>query len=213
MSRALMPLFIMLALYLARLETPTSPMLAAVALTGLGGVLAAHGEIKLTTTGLTFLMLNSCFEAGRLVLMQILLVGHEFHAFQGLKLISPASVVCLLAMSALTELPLMLRSDAFGTVLRHWPMFLLAACMGLCVNLASNVVIKTAGSTALKVLAAMRGPLVILSGIFLFVEHVAPLQFVGYSIALAGFIWYNWIKSQQPPKVRQDGLGTAAGPV
>ena len=90
MSRALAPLFIMLALYLTGLETPTRAMLAAVCLTALGGCAAAHGELKLTTKGLAFVLLNSGFEAARLVLVQILLVG-EFHAFQGLKLISPAS--------------------------------------------------------------------------------------------------------------------------
>ena len=100
-------------------------------------------------------------------------------------------------MSMIIEREEMVANKAMATALRNWPMFLLAACLGLCVNLVSNIVIKTAGSTALKVLAAMRGPLVIMSGMFLFVEHVTVLQFVGYTVALAGFIWYNAAKAQQ----------------
>lgn len=72
----------------------------------------------------------------------MLLVGHEFHAMQGLKLIAPASFVCLAAMSAATELPKMIKADASAIVLANWPLFIVAACMGLCVNLISLIVIK-----------------------------------------------------------------------
>lgn len=87
----------------------------------------------------------------------MLLVGHEFHALQGLKLIAPASVLCLGLMSLATEYPVMVRNDAFGIAARNWPLFLVAACAGLCVNLLSNVIIKIAGSTALKVGPAGEG--------------------------------------------------------
>ena len=52
--------------------------------------------------GLLCLTGNFSFEAARLVMMQILLVGHELHPMQGLKLIGPAAVFCLGAMSAAT---------------------------------------------------------------------------------------------------------------
>ena len=39
----------------------------------------------------------------------MLLVGHEFHPMQGLKLIGPAALLCLAAMSAATEYPRMVK--------------------------------------------------------------------------------------------------------
>ena len=38
-----------------------------------------------------------------------------------------------------------------------------------------------------QVLAAMRGPLVVMSGVMLFKERVTAIECVGYSIALVGF--------------------------
>jgi hypothetical protein len=48
-----------------------------------------------------------------------------------------------------------------------------------------------------QVLAAVRGPIVVLLGVMLFAEFVSVLEFVGYSIALAGFVWYNFAKVAQ----------------
>ena len=84
-------------------------------------------------------------------------MGHEFHPMQGLKLIGPAAVVCLGAMSAATEYPRMVKNDGWGIVVRNWPLFLLAASLGLLVNLISLFIIKTSGSTALKVGGEVQG--------------------------------------------------------
>ncbi len=82
MCRAMLPLFIMLALYLASLETPTSTMVRAVGLTGVGCMISAYGEVHLSSIGLLCLVGNFIMESMRLVLTQVLLVGHEFSALQ-----------------------------------------------------------------------------------------------------------------------------------
>lgn len=71
MCRALLPLFIMLALYLSSLETPSVSMVKAVSLTGFGCMIAAYGEVHLSAAGLLCLLGNFILEAGRLVLMQV----------------------------------------------------------------------------------------------------------------------------------------------
>ena len=45
MCRALLPLFVMTSLYLTGLETPTATLVKAVALTGLGCLISAYGEV------------------------------------------------------------------------------------------------------------------------------------------------------------------------
>mmetsp|Transcript_38916 Transcript_38916/g.86567 ORF Transcript_38916/g.86567 Transcript_38916/m.86567 type:complete len:345 (+) Transcript_38916:147-1181(+) len=209
MCRALLPVFIMLALHFAGLESPTVDIVKAVALTAVGCALSAYGEVRLSTIGLACLFGNFTLEAGRLVLMQLILVGYEFSAMQGLKYIAPAAVLCLAVMSFFTEYPTMVKNNSFEVVTANWPLFLAAASMGLCVNLISNVIIKLSGSTTLKVLSAMRGPLVVLSGVFIFQEHVSWIEFVGYIVALTGFVWYNFAKTHQ---VAQKAVKATASP-
>ena len=45
----------------------------------------------------------------------------------------------------------MVKNDALGIAVRNWPLFVLAASLGLFVNLISLFIIKVSGSTALKV--------------------------------------------------------------
>ncbi len=48
-----------------------------------------------------------------------------------------------------------------------------------------------------QVLAAVRGPLLVMSGMVLFKERVTLLEFLGYTITLCGFAWYNAAKTKQ----------------
>lgn len=50
--------------------------------------------------------------------------------------------------------------------------FFAAATLGLAVNFLSNLIIKLSSATTVKLLAAVRGPLVVLSGMLLFAELV-----------------------------------------
>ena len=43
----------------------------------------------------------------------------------------------------------------------------------------------------------MRGPLVVMIGITFIREVVTLLEFFGYSVALCGFVWYNYAKANQ----------------
>ena len=61
----------------------------------------------------------------------------------------------------------------------------------------------------------MRGPLVVLSGVMLFSEHVSPLELFGYGIALIGFVW--WVRREGRGswggggyRIRREGLGSGA---
>ena len=51
MCRALLPLFVMTSLYLTGLETPTATLVKAVALTGLGCLISAYGEVCVCVWG------------------------------------------------------------------------------------------------------------------------------------------------------------------
>ena len=69
----------MLAMFVARLETPTPRLISAIALIALGTALASFGEINLNVLGIIFMFSSETFEAIRLVMTQTLLTGLKFH--------------------------------------------------------------------------------------------------------------------------------------
>lgn len=129
---------------------------------------------------------------------QFLLTGCDMHPMQSLKYIAPAATGTLLIGSYFKEYPEMLKHNSLATPLRYPFHFALAACMGLVVNVLGVIIIKLSSATTAKVLAAVRGPIVVFCGILLFAEHVSTIEFVGYSVALVGFVWYNYAKAMAP---------------
>ena len=69
----------MLALFVAGLETPSKRLILAVLLIAVGTAIASYGEVNLSWVGVACMMASETFEATRLVMTQILLVGLKFH--------------------------------------------------------------------------------------------------------------------------------------
>ncbi|EFJ49182.1 hypothetical protein VOLCADRAFT_104385 [Volvox carteri f. nagariensis] len=183
MSRASLPVTTMIALWLARLETPTAAVIRAVCLTAVGCAIAAYGEVHLTLVGALLAACNLSMESIRLVMTQYLLVGCDMHPLQSLKFIAPAATLTLLVGSAIREYPTMVKNKAFSIVASAPFHFMLAAVLGLVVNVLGVVIIKLSSATTLKVLAAVRGPIVVMCSVMLFSEAVTLIEFLGYSMS------------------------------
>ena len=69
----------MLALFAAQMESPTARLIAAVCIIAVGTAIASYGEINLNALGLVFMFSSESFEAIRLVMTQMLLVGLKMH--------------------------------------------------------------------------------------------------------------------------------------
>ena len=69
----------MVTLFLAQMETPRRPLITAVLLIACGVALASYGELNLSVVGVVVMFLSETFEATRLVMTQVLLVGLRFH--------------------------------------------------------------------------------------------------------------------------------------
>lgn len=77
--KAFTPIVTMVALFVADLEVPNKRLICSVLLIALGTFIASYGEINLNLLGVVFMLLSESFEATRLVMTQILLVGLKFH--------------------------------------------------------------------------------------------------------------------------------------
>ena len=77
--QAFTPIATMLALFVAGLERPTSQLIMAILLIAVGTAIASYGEVNLNVVGVLCMLASESFEATRLVMTQILLVGLKFH--------------------------------------------------------------------------------------------------------------------------------------
>ncbi len=82
--QAFTPIVTMVALFIAGLDVPNKRLISSVVLIGLGTAIASYGEINLSILGVIFMLLSESFEATRLVMTQILLVGLKFHPSESL---------------------------------------------------------------------------------------------------------------------------------
>jgi hypothetical protein len=57
-------------------------------------------------------------------------------------------------------------------VVGNWPAFVLATGLGLAVNYLSTLVITLSSATTMKLLAGVRGPLIVLAAVALFGDKV-----------------------------------------
>ena len=67
----------MVALFLAGLEVPGKRLILAVILIAVGTAIASYGEVNLNVVGVLCMLASETFEATRLVMTQILLVGQS----------------------------------------------------------------------------------------------------------------------------------------
>ncbi len=70
---------VMVALYVARMEKPNAKIISTVLIIALGMASASFGSVNLSVLGVVIMLAAELAEAVKLVLMQKLLVGFEFH--------------------------------------------------------------------------------------------------------------------------------------
>ncbi|DBA82230.1 TPA: hypothetical protein ACH3X2_000503 [Trebouxia sp. C0005] len=204
MLKAFTPIATMVALFVAGLEFPGKRLILAVLLIAVGTAIASYGEVNLSVVGVLCMLASETFEATRLVMTQILLVGLKFHPIEGLMYLAPACFVWLMAGVAVVEWPAMRDNHALQLILNKPAWYFAAAAMGFCVNLLAYMVIQTASSLTLKVLGTIKNAIVVWIGIIFLQELVTKLQGFGYAVSLVGFFLYNYIKMQQMDQPQTD---------
>lgn len=161
-----------------------------VAIIVVGVVIASFGEIKFDMLGFLIQCGGIIFEALRLVMVQRLLSSAEFKMdpLVSLYYYAPACAVTNGIVTLFTDVPRMTMTDIYSLgimtlIANALVAFLLNASVVLLIGKTSAVVLTMAG--------ILKDILLVCASMMIFRDPVTPQQFFGYSIALAGLVYYK----------------------
>ncbi|KAF1985457.1 TPT-domain-containing protein [Aulographum hederae CBS 113979] len=190
MLKACTPVAVLIVTWTFGMAPPNMKTLANVSLIVLGVIIASIGEIKFDMTGFVYQVLGLTFEAIRLAMVERLLSSSEFKMdpLVSLYYFAPACALMNGAMCLFIELPKMAMSDIFRVGL-----FTLTANAGVAfaLNVAVVFLIGKTSSLVLTLSGVLKDILLVVASIVFFGDPVSGLQAFGYSIALAGLVYYK----------------------
>lgn len=146
---------VMVALYASKMETPNPTIIFTVLVIALGMAAASYGSVNLSVLGVIIMLAAELAEAVKLVLMQKLLVGFEFHpstcggqhlyvhtwyTVEGLMYLAPACCCWLGLAVLLVEAGRIVAEGGLLIVWQHPGVFLFASVAGFFVNLTALLV-------------------------------------------------------------------------
>jgi len=218
MLKSSTPALIMAFSYFGGVDTPTSAVVAAVALITLGTLVTCAGSAAMQKPsdspspssvnptfswfGISLFFMSSSFESIRLVATQHLLTNAKFSVVEGQYFLSPPGAVCLLLLASFFEVPNALRAGALDVVAAEPLLFFLSAVLGVVVNYLGYFVIQAVGSLTLKTLGTLRNIGLVVYSVIALGEVVVQEEVVGYGVTLVGFAAYTYLsafKTSQPP--------------
>ncbi|KAI5849154.1 triose-phosphate transporter family-domain-containing protein [Tricharina praecox] len=192
MLKATTPVAVLVASWALSLSTPSLRTLGNVALIVVGVIIASWGEIALDATGVIYQVLGICFEATRLVMVQRLLSANEYKMDPLVSLYYFAPVCALINGAFFLVLEagqISWVNDVMGKV--GLPMLTLNACVAFALNVSVVFLIGRTSSLVLTLCGVLKDILLVVLSILIWQTEVTLLQFIGYSIALAGLVWYK----------------------
>eukprot|EP00597_Dinobryon_sp_UTEXLB2267_P004860 CAMPEP_0170076850 /NCGR_PEP_ID=MMETSP0019_2-20121128/13776_1 /TAXON_ID=98059 /ORGANISM="Dinobryon sp., Strain UTEXLB2267" /LENGTH=291 /DNA_ID=CAMNT_0010288809 /DNA_START=159 /DNA_END=1034 /DNA_ORIENTATION=- len=191
MLKSFTPVIIMLTAYMASIETPTMPVIYSVIVISIGTAATCSFSPELNVAGVTLMFLAELAEAIRLIFTQFFLQQLKFGIVESQYVLSPASAFWLFLASALYELPTMYKDNALAIIVNNIPAFFVASFMGIGVNYLSYLVIQYTSSLTMKILGTVRNIILIFYGVLMHGEVITQNEYLGYGVALAGFVGYN----------------------
>ncbi|OAA56770.1 hypothetical protein ISF_07286 [Cordyceps fumosorosea ARSEF 2679] len=180
----------LLATWAFKIVPPNFNVLGNVSIIVFGVVIASLGEIKFHSLGFLFQVCGIIFEALRLVMVQRLLSSPEFKMDPMVSLYYYAPVCAAIngALMAVVELPSMTLAD-FSRV--GIPLFIVNAIVAFLLNVSTVLLIGKTSAVVLTMSGILKDILLVVSSMVLFGDPVTGQQFIGYSIALGGLVYYK----------------------
>ena len=135
----------------------------------------------------------------RSVCTQLLLHRLKLPVMDGIIVMYPPTIAVLVCVFVATEYKDMMASGKHRIILNHPGLFMLATLLGICVNALSVALVSLTSGLTIKLLTHVRNLLLVVVGIVAFHEVLTLQEYVGYSVALGGLVWYT-IERNRPKK-------------
>lgn len=172
------------------MTSPNLKVLFNVSFIVIGVILASFGEIKFVLVGFLFQCGGIIFESIRLVMVQRLLNSAEskMDPLVSLYYFAPVCTVMNGLVALVWEIPRVEMSEVHAVGL---PIFLLNAIVAFALNISVVFLIGRTSSLVLTLCGVLKDILLVAASMMIWGTIVTPLQFLGYSIALAGLVYYK----------------------
>lgn len=160
-----------------------------------GVMIASYGEINFVWIGVFMQLCGILMEAGRLVLVQILLSSEDLklNSITTMYLVSPVCLLFLTVPFLVLEWPLMSTKEQRSShdTLSLCLALSFNALVAFCLNVSVYLLIGKTSALTMNVAGVIKDWLLIGLSSFLFHAPITALQIQGYSLAFLGVFYYN----------------------
>ncbi|GAB4828293.1 hypothetical protein Ancab_035207 [Ancistrocladus abbreviatus] len=195
MLKALMPVAVYSVGVLLKRDPFKADTMANMVSISIGVAIAAYGEAKFDTWGVTLQLGAVAFEATRLVLIQILLTakGINFNPITSLYYVAPCCFVFLSIPWILVEYPILKETSSF-----HIDFFIFGtnSLCAFALNLAVFLLVGKTSALTMNVAGVVKDWLLIAFSWSVIKDTVTPINLFGYGLAFLGVAYYNHAKLQ-----------------
>ncbi|KAK2357828.1 hypothetical protein P8452_77053 [Trifolium repens] len=195
MLKALMPVAVYSISVLFKKEGFKNETMANMISISLGVAVAAYGEAKFDTWGVTLQLMAVAFEATRLVLIQILLnsKGISLNPITSLYYIAPCCLVFLSIPWLIVEYPSLRDNSSFHL---DFAIFGTNSLCAFALNLAVFLLVGKTSALTMNVAGVVKDWLLIAFSWSVIKDTVTPINLIGYGLAFLGVAYYNHSKLQ-----------------
>ncbi|KAF3769476.1 TPT-domain-containing protein [Cryphonectria parasitica EP155] len=190
MLKATTAVAVLLATWAFAIAPPNMKVLGNVAIIVLGVVIASFGEIKFELWGFVYQIGGIVTEALRLVMVQRLLSSGDFKMdpLVSLYYYAPACAVFNSIFTFFIEGPRITMNDIQSL---GFTVLLANGLVAFLLNVSSVLLIGQTSAVVLTMSGILKDILLVFASMLIFRDPVTGQQFFGYSIALAGLVYYK----------------------
>jgi len=162
-----------------------------------GGMMCMNVSGKATVIGVCVMFGSHFAEAIRTVGAQWLLVNRKFGVIESMYYFAPATVVFFIPLVLYFEGDSLQAPGISSIANKYWYLFVVSSSWGCLVNACGLGVVKNIGAVWFKGINNIKNILLLFFGIVVYGDVVTVLQAIGYTLSLAGFGRYTYVKNKQ----------------
>ncbi|SPQ27625.1 48b86b1f-3b9d-47ef-8c76-4ab472be3150 [Thermothielavioides terrestris] len=190
MIKATTPVAVLIASWALGVSQPSLKVFLNVSAIVVGVIIASVGEIKFVWIGFIYQLGGIIFEALRLTMVQRLLSSAEFKMdpLVSLYYFAPVCAAMNFVVALFWEVPKLSMEEVYHV---GFFMFFLNGLCAFMLNVSVVFLIGKTSSLVLTLCGVLKDVLLVVASMIIWGTQVTGLQFFGYSIALAGMIYYK----------------------